>query len=250
MVESVMRQALNNWLQCQQNVSVMRQEVSVCDALPPRTREQMITISIDSAGKEREMGAPITHDYTLGGIRTGTRERVLIPRPEGTIGTYHTHPHGWPFPGIYDTLEVINHSDKITCIGATGKPGTKIQCFTPNEPKWGELQFKFRLLVSDIGDYNKKVGAKFKGIAAEKLLQVARTEPYWYEEGKELQRRRDALENEINAQLRELASPKEWKAGKWTNGFSEVPFFEAHPNIFTKCRVIWETLEEELPFEL
>lgn len=257
---SAMGQSLNNWLQ-RHGASVMGQEATVCDRFPENTRDKMWDISMDSArtgfvagifdpAKLREKGAPITKDYTLGTVRTGTRDRVLIPRPEGTIGTYHTHPFHSSFPSIIDAYEVLKHDDKVTCIGATGKPGTKIQCFTPNKPKWDEIQYKFRLLVDDIKDYNNKVGAKLKGPAPEILLRVARTEPYWYGEGKELQKRRDTLEGEIRAQLHELAAPEEWTAKKWTNGFSELPFFDVYPNMFNKCRIIWEELEEELPFEL
>ncbi|MBA7608353.1 hypothetical protein ES703_15530 [subsurface metagenome] len=369
---SAIGQALNNWLQ-RQGASVMRQEATVCEALPPNTQEQMIAISIDSAYKIREMGAAMTHDYTLGRVFTGTRDKVFLPRPEGTIGTYHTHPFGAPFPSITDTLEVMNRDDKITCIGATGKPGTKIQCFTPNKPKWDDFQFKLRLLVDDIKDYNGKLSRKYnksgtglrkllegvgsprylgrieyvtpeelenEAIIAEKSANVAdeaikviiveadraaeavkvahielgkviteeeikeaklnvrakeeearratariiieqelaidaraaadeatfkakvlalgkaeaiaanRDANEHLREGANLARRRDVLEGEIRAQLRGLAAPKEWKAHKWTNGFSEVPFFEAYPNMLDKCRVIWEELEEKLPYEL
>ena len=149
MAESEMRQALDNWLQ-RQGASVMRQEMLVCDAIPPHTKDAMINISTKSAAKEREMGAPITQDYTLGNVLTGTMEQVPVPRPAGTIGTYHTHPFGWAKPSTYDMLEALNKDDKIMCIGASGKIGTKIACFTPKEPKWSELGYKSRLLADDI----------------------------------------------------------------------------------------------------
>ncbi|MBA7666587.1 hypothetical protein ES703_74668 [subsurface metagenome] len=186
-------------------------------------------------------------------MKTGTRERVAIPRPEGTIGTYHTHPFGSPFPSPIDIFEATKYNDKIMCIGSTGVPGTKIQCFTPREPKWSEIQFKFRLLVDDIKDYNKKISAKFRGTARELGLKVARTEPTWYNEGKILIGRRTILEEDVKQCLRNLAAPEEWKAMKHVNGFEEAPYSEVHPSMFSKCRVCWETFkgeEEELPVEL
>lgn len=368
---STISDALNNWLQ-RRGASVMRQEATVCDAIPPNTQEQMIAVSVDSASKIREMGAAITHDYTLGRVFTGTQYKVLLPRPEGAIGTYHTHPFGAPFPSIADTLEAMNRNDRLMCIGSSGKPGTKIQCFTPNKPKWDDSQFKFRLLMDDIKDYNKKLGKKYmksgtilrrllegvgsprylekieyvtpkelesEAIIAEKsanaadeaikmatveanrtaeavmvaqvelgkattedgirearlnvraredearratarvgiehglaegarivadeatfavkMLALGRAQAIdaskdaaeHLREGSDLARRRDVLEGEVKKQVRELAAPKEWKSPKWVNGFKDVPFFEAHPNMFNKCRIIWEELEEELPSE-
>jgi len=368
---SLIGQSLNNWLK-RRGASVMRQEATVCEAIPPNTQEQMVAISLDSASKWREMGAAITHDYTLGRVFTGTQYKVLLPRPEGTIGTYHTHPFGAPFPSVTDALEAMSRGDNVMCIGSSGKPGTKIQCFTPNKPKWNDLQFKFRLLLDDIKDYNKKLGKKYKpsGRLLRRLLEgvgspiylekIERVTPEELEleakqaeeaakiadetvkvtgiqlneateavnialveldkavteeekkeaefnvrtkrdearratarivieyglaedarsiadkatftvkmlalgkeqaidaskeatehlrEGSDLAIRRNTLSDEIGAQVRELAAPKEWKAPKWTNGFTDVPFFEAHPNMLNKCRIIWETMEEELPYE-
>ena len=245
---SLIGDRLQTWLG--RNASTMHQEATVCEALPPNTQEQMIAISIDSAHKMREMGAAITHDYTLGRVFTGTRDKVLIPRPEGTIGTYHTHPFGFPFPGITDSFEAMNRDDRVTCVGATGKPGTKIQCFTQNEPRWSEFKARLNELMSAISEYNEKVGAKYKGTRAEIRLKITEKEPEWYRDGIALKKRRGELEEIIRAELRSLAAPKEWTGEKWVNGFEEVPYFEAYPNMFNKCRVIWEELEEELPYEL
>lgn len=226
------------------------QEVTVCDRFPEHTRGAMIAISEDSAFKEREMGAPITMDYTLGKVLTGTREKVLIPRPADTIGTYHTHPHGSSFPSPNDTLVTLLKDDKISCIGATGYPGTKIQCFTPG-PKWSEFKERFNRLVSDISVYNKKIGAKFKGMTAlEMKLNVATREPEWAEEGDVLVRKRKDLEDMVKLHLRYLKYPEEWRTRKWVDGFEDMPFSEAYPNIFDKCKLLWETFEEELPVEL
>lgn len=257
---SLIGQALDNWLQ-RQGASVMHQEVTACERFPEHTKEAMWDISVASTrssfvegvfwpDKLREKGAPITHDYTLGNVRTGTIDRVLIPRPEETIGTFHTHPMGHPFPSHTDTLEVMDKDDKVTCIGASGKAGTKIQCFTANKPKYSDIQYKFRLLDDDIKDFNKKVYSRWKKRGPE-LLELLKSEaPGEYEQYLSLKRRKDALIDEIREQLRQLAVPKEWTVLKRVDGFAEVPFFEANPNMFNKCRIMWETLEEELPFEL
>ena len=252
---STISNALNKWLQRQQNISVMRQEVSVCEMLPPATKDKMINISEASAmypgeykpEKVRERGAPITQDYTLGDVKIGTRDRVAIPRPPGTLGTYHTHPWGSPFPSHLDTVDAMDKDDKLMCIGATGKAGTKIQCFTPNKPKWSDLQYKFRLLADDIKDYNKRIGAKFKGTRAEIRLKVSQSEPELYTEGKRLEARKSVLLGEIKSELRRLAYPKDWQAFKHGE---YVPYFEAFPNMLTKCRIIYEGFEEDLPYEL
>ena len=267
----------------------------------------------------------------------------------------------------------MNKDDKITCIGATGKAGTKVQCFTPNNPQYSEIQYKVRLLVDDIKDYNKLIGKKYKvrsaglrgllesigsptypekiryatsdelqekAVRAEetarraeadiktteaqvnrateavKSAQIAlnkavtederrevsinirtkeeearraaarviierglakdarnaaniatfsaetfvtgtgqvatesREATKHLQEGADLARRRNSLVDEIKEQMHQLAAPEEWKALKRVNGFVTAPFFSVHPNMFNKCRILWETLEEELPFEL
>ena len=239
---STIGQALNNWLQ-KQNTSVMHQEPTICDMLPPDTRESMISISVKSADKVREMGCPITHDYTLGKVITGTRERVPIPRPADSIGTYHTHPFGWARPSTYDILDALNKDDKVMCIGATGMIGTKIACFTPKDPKWPKLRFKLRLLSDDINDFNKKIGEKYRqrGIDLRNLLQEVR--PEWHEEGIGLERRRQALVDELNRQLLNMGYRKEWRPQIKVNGW------EAEPLMLDSCKVIWETIHGELPYE-
>jgi len=240
---SVIGQALNNWLQ-RQGTSIMRQEAMVCEAFPPHTKDAMIDISIKSADKEREMGAPITGDYTLGKVLTGTRTRVPIPRPTGTIGTYHTHPFGWAHPSSYDMLDAMNKDDKVMCVGASGKPGTKIKCFTPKDPKWSELRYKLRLLSDDINDFNNRVGAKYRqrGIDLRKLLKEVM--PEWHEEGVIIERRRRALIDGLDKQLLYMGYKEEWRPQKKTNGW------EAEPIVMDSCKILWETLEEELPYEL
>lgn len=238
---STIGQALNNWLQ-RQGASILRQ-ATICDAFPPRTREAMISISVDSARKEREMGAAITHDYTLGTVFTGTRERVPIPRPEGTIGTYHTHPFGWARPSLYDLLDSLRYDDKVMCIGASGKPGTKIQCFTPKEPKWSGLRDKATELFKDIMGFNKKVSDRYKerGLKLRKLLGEVR--PEYLEEGIRLERRRQSLIDELDKQLIYTGYKEEWRPQRKVNGW------EPEPIMLDSCRIIWETLEEELPYE-
>lgn len=239
---SVVGQALNSWLQ-RQGASVLKQEATVCDRFPDHTRGAMISISTKSALKEREMGAPVTHDYTLGSIITGTMERVPIPRPEGTIGTYHTHPFGWARPSTYDILDAMRKDDKVMCIGASGKIGTKIACFEPKEPKWSELRFKSRLLADDINDFNKKVGVKYRqrGIDLRKLLKEVR--PEYLEEGVLLERRRQKLVDELDKQLLFMGYEEEWRPQKKVDGW------EAESLMLDRCKIIWETIEEELPYE-
>jgi len=239
---SLIGQSLNNWLQ-RQNTSVLRQEATVCEAIPPRTREAMINISVNSAWKEREMGAAITHDYTLGKVMTGTRWTVPVPRPESTIGTYHTHPFGWARPSLYDLLDSLRYSDKIMCIGATGKPGTKIQCFTPKEPRWSELRDKVIELFKDIMAFNKKVSATYKqrGMELRKLLKEVK--PFYLEEGIRLERRRQKLTDDLELQIRYTAYKEEWRPQRKVDGW------EAAPIMLDSCKIIWETLAEELPYE-
>jgi len=221
----------------------MRQEATVCAAFPEHTRAAMIDISTRSTDKLREMGAPITHDYTLGKVITGTRERVPIPRPAGTIGTYHTHPYGWARPSTYDALDTIFKDDEVMCIGASGKIGTKIACFTPKEPKWSELKEEFKELDKDIAIFNKKITGKFRerGMRLRELLRVTKSE--FHEEGIALERRRRVLLDELDRQLLYMGYKEEWRPQHKVDGW------EAEPLIMDSCRIIWEALPEELPYE-
>lgn len=234
---SIVGNRLQVWLG-RQNVSIMRQ-ATMCDAIPSHTRESMISIAIDSAHKNREMGAPLTHDYTLGKVITGTETRVPIPRPEGTIGTYHTHPFGWARPSPYDALDTLFHNDKVMCIGASGKIGAKIKCFTPKEPKWSELKEEFYELDKTIAIFNMRVGGKFKerGIRLRNLLKVA--DPGYHNEGVILERKRQELLDKLNRQLLNLGYKEEWRPQEKVNGWEAVPL------MMDSCKLLWETIEEE-----
>lgn len=178
MSESVMGQSLNNWLQ-KYDTSVMRQNMAICNYFPEHTKDAMIGISESSANILREKGAPITQDYTLGKVLTGTRNRVLIPRPPGTIGSFHTHPMGWTRPSPYDLLDALERNDKVMCIGASGKIGTKIACYTPKDPRWSELRGEFASLAGSINEFNKGIGRRYKpkGLKLRKLLdRVGKTD--------------------------------------------------------------------------
>lgn len=239
---SLIGQALDKWLQ-RQNTSMFMQ-ATICEMFPPKIREQMITISTDSAQRTirgepdpREMGAAITQDYTLGNIITGTLDRVPIPRPAGSIGTFHTHPFGWAKPSITDALEALARNDKVSCIGATGKIGTKIACFTPKEPRWSELKDEFDKLDKDIAMFNIKVTGKYKaqGIRLRELLRVK--EPVAHKEGVALESRRQKLMDELTKQVLYLGYKEEWRPQKKVNGWI------AEPLMLDRCKIIWETLE-------
>ncbi|MBU0778172.1 hypothetical protein KKF82_07930 [Patescibacteria group bacterium] len=265
-----MGQALNNWLQ-HQNTSVLRQlsveeyerkiqerpefvtppptippptpKPTICSRFPPNTREQMIAISIDSAHELKEMGASINDDYVLGKVITGTRERVPIPRPAGTMGTYHTHPFGWARPSIYDALDAISRNDKVMCIGATGKIGTKIKCFAPKEPKWSELRDELQELDKNIALFNKRISGKFKerGIRLRQLLRVV--EPDSHEEGVMLEHKRQELLDKINRQLLNLGYKEEWRPQEKVNGWADMPL------MMDSCHILWETIKGEPSYE-
>lgn len=253
-------QSFNSWLQHQNNVSVMRQEATICDYIPPNTKEQMIDISERSAKIRREKGAPITQDYTLGKERTGLEYKVPIPRPEGTIGTYHTHPHGWPSPSPHDVLDIMDKSDKVACIGATGKIGTKIQCFTPGDSKWTKMKADFDKLNAEILRHNEKVWKRYKKKGSELLMVIKSdipTRPELYDEYLSIMERRRAFISRLDKELYWLRL-YEWQRPDvikidYATGMAvkEDGFeYETLPTLLSKCRVHWETLEEELPAEL
>ena len=129
----------------------------VCDAMPPQTTTQMMILSEKSTENGGEFGGALGPDMQLSNIMEGTGVEVGIPRSADTIGTFHCHPFGNPNPSVADIQDIMTHNDKIMCIGSTGKPGTKIKCFTPNEPAFTQLRQEYNELVNDIVKFNKKV---------------------------------------------------------------------------------------------
>lgn len=139
----------------------------VCEAMPGYVTNQMIDLSEKSTRIGTEFGAVVNLDRTqyggaflpdmsLTNIIEGNNLGVEIPRSENTEGTFHTHPFGDPNPSAGDLQDMMIHNDKLMCIGATGKAGTKIKCFSPNEPVFTQLKDEFAQLATDIGEFNTR----------------------------------------------------------------------------------------------
>ena len=170
-----MEQAFASWLKSNYPSSSFHQEPErfVCRQVArANSTEKMLDIAEDSAEKNIEMGAPILDDYVLGPKIDGTKYSVDIPRPEGTMGIFHTHPHGWTVPTGLDLWEVITNEDKFFCIGAAGYTGpTRLDCFYGHIPgrerEWDELRQKVWVLVGKIDRFNKEMAEKYPTIETE-----------------------------------------------------------------------------------
>jgi len=154
---------MRDWVE--RNYSNLRQfdfNGSVCDNFPSESRTSMIATSDVSAEDYLERGMAIKGDLTTGDIFRGTRTRVHIPRPKGTIGTFHTHPYGFAIPSGHDLMDAIVKNDKVACIGATGMVGTKVACYTPKEPDWNILREELLWLRNDIRNFNETMRLKYR----------------------------------------------------------------------------------------
>lgn len=194
----------------------------VCERFPSKSRGLMIVASEHSAAHLKEVGMPIKEDFALGEPVKGTRWRVAIPRPKGTIGTFHTHPHRFPEPSGTDMLEALNKDDKVTCIGATGYTGTKIACYEPKSPDWEKYRSKVWKLGEDMGVFNEYLRATYvdddgKPLRGSELREAMKGNDPW--KRFELERRRNRL-------VRELVG--------------------AFP--MQDCKLMWETLETTKEF--
>jgi len=185
-----MREHLVVWLKSNYPSSTYHQEPErfVCRQVARAgSLEKMLDIAEDSAEKDIEMGAPILEDYILGPKIDGTKDSVDIPRPEGTMGTFHTHPYGHTVPTGYDLFETIANEDKFFCIGAAGHTGTRLDCFYGHHPgrekEWDELRQKVWVQVGEMSKFKKEMAEKYPGIKTDEgLLEKLRYEdmPNWF----------------------------------------------------------------------
>lgn len=121
----------------------------------------MLILSEKSLEDGGEYGGAFGPDMKLSNIIEGNAVEVGIPRSADTIGTYHTHPFGSPNPSAGDIQDILEHNDKVMCIGATGKIGTKIKCFSPNDITWGKYKVEYDTLVADVTDFNQRAQGVF-----------------------------------------------------------------------------------------
>ena len=157
------RQSMNQWLHG--NVSVFHQiEPPLCQRFSNDTVKEMLDIAEDSADVALEKGAPIYDDYTLGKIVTGTSYSVAVPRPSRTMGTFHTHPFGSPFPSGKDVVEMIDSEDKILCIGRGGYRMTRVGCFTqPRDRDWMQMGIEIERAGMEVSAFNEEMREKHPG---------------------------------------------------------------------------------------
>ena len=192
---SIMGESLNKWNK--PNVSILHQdEVSILNPLDIQNRMQGITQPIttkpnvcnkfeqgvrsamldwcdESDKKYIEIGAAITEDWKLGEKVSGTKDQVAIHRPQGTIGTIHTHPHGSDLPSPHDMIDTLDKKDKVSCIGGTGQYGNNVACYEPNEPFYTTLRNELETLDKAINIYTLKTQHKYrsKGRRLKRLLR-------------------------------------------------------------------------------
>ena len=134
---------------------------NVCDNLPQETRNAMIAASDVSIEDLQERGMSIDKDLKVSNTYVGTRTRVAVPRPKGTIGLFHTHPYGFAYPSGYDMIDSMVKNDEVMCVGATGYSGTKVACYTKKSPIWDTLRYELLWLRQGIRDFNETMRLKF-----------------------------------------------------------------------------------------
>ena len=192
---SIMGESLNKWNK--PNVSILHQdEVSILNPLDIQNRMQGITQPIttkpnvcnkfeqgvrsamldwcdESDKKYIEIGAAITEDWKLGEKVSGTKDQVAIHRPPGTIGIFHSHPHGSDLPSPHDFIDTLDKKDKVSCIGGTGQYGNNVACYEPNEPFYSTLRNELETLDKAINIYTLKTQHKYrsKGRRLKRLLR-------------------------------------------------------------------------------
>jgi hypothetical protein len=127
----------------------------------------------ESDKKYIEIGAAITEDWKLGEKVSGTKDQVAIHRPQGTIGIFHTHPHGSDLPSPHDFIDTLDKKDKVSCIGGTGQYGNNVACYEPNEPFYTTLRNELETLDKAINIYTLKTQHKYrsKGRRLKRMLR-------------------------------------------------------------------------------
>lgn len=167
-----MRKAFSEWY------SEYYQE-PLCERFSPDTVKKMMKITEESADYYVEMGAPIYEDYTLGDVATGGKYKVKVAKPEGTLGSYHTHPFGLNLPSGMDILEMMANEDRIGCIGRGGYFTTSVNCYTPIEDRdWVVIKGKVFDLVSRIEAYNSEMETKYPEKKGDRLLKYLRRKDF------------------------------------------------------------------------
>jgi len=204
-----------------------------CEQITNDAKSKMIAASERSGVTELEIGMPIQANFSLGEQVTGGEQHVEILRDDDTIGTFHTHHHGFCKPSAYDLMDALTHGDVVTCVGASGMIGTKVACFTPKQPEWDDLRAKLDWLQTRIDLFNAIMRKKYRETKTNpegKVYTVALR-------GRKL---REAMTNDEG--LWELRI--EQHARHLTKEIGDVFPVE-------RCIVIWETLkgirEDELP---
>jgi hypothetical protein len=157
----------------QGHTQVIVEKSSVCQKLEQSVRAAMLDWCDESDKKYIEIGAAITEDWKLGEKVSGTKDQVAIHRPQGTIGIFHTHPHGSDLPSPHDFIDTLDKKDKVSCIGGTGQYGNNVACYEPNEPFYTTLRNELEALDKAINIYTLKTQHKYrsKGRRLKRMLR-------------------------------------------------------------------------------
>jgi hypothetical protein len=157
----------------QGHTQVIVEKPSVCQKLEQSVRAAMLDWCDESDKKYIEIGAAITEDWKLGEKVSGTKDQVAIHRPQGTIGIFHTHPHGSDLPSPHDFIDTLDKKDKVSCIGGTGQYGNNVACYEPNEPFYTTLRNELETLDKAINIYTLKTQHKYrsKGRRLKRMLR-------------------------------------------------------------------------------
>lgn len=136
--------------------------MTICDCFRPKDKVLLKRYSIDSQNEMVEHGASITKACSVGPPVKGKPDSVKVPRPENTIGSYHSHWIGQEAkPSLVDLSEMLAHGDEAMCIGV-GKRPAEVSCFYPRDKElFNTLGWLVRGLREDLNEFTFLLKRKY-----------------------------------------------------------------------------------------
>jgi hypothetical protein len=134
--------------------------LAVCEKLTSEV-PGMKDLARRAARESLEYGAAITSEWKLGETVKGTPHQVVIPRPEGSVGSYHTHRID-ATPSTADLWEMLALREEALCIGEARVSHPIVRCHFPKEREnFDALALAVRLTEDKKNEYLSRLESRY-----------------------------------------------------------------------------------------